>query len=332
LLDEECAGDDELRRHVDSLLLSAEDRIDDFSEASIRSSRDALEEILAGGEDAVEVADVAHEADLGTDGSPYRIGPYRILRRIGMGGMGVVFEAEQEAPRRRVALKLLHPLVVTYETRRRFRLEAELLGRLQHPNIAQVFESGSYAGEGGVQPFFAMEFVDGTDLRTYAARERLDARAFLRLFASVCGAVHHAHERGVVHRDLKPENILVDANGAPKVLDFGVARATDSSAMLTTMVTDRGELLGTLAYMAPEQLGGDPDTVTAAADVYALGVIAFEILGGRLPFEVAGLPISVAIRIVSEDDPARLGALEPVHRGDVEVIIGKAMERDPRRR
>jgi len=327
LLDAECGTDSALREHVESLLAAAEEEDDAFSEEAIVASRRTLEAAVDGAD-----GDASHDAEILADGSPRRIGPYRILGRIGMGGMGVVFEAEQQSPRRKVALKVLNPLFVTDEVRRRFRLEGELLGRLQHPHIAQIFESGTYDTARGPQPFFAMEFVTGTDLRTWVARNGLDTRGILRLLATIAEAVHHAHERGIVHRDLKPENILIDGDGAPRILDFGVARVTESSAVLSTLVTDQGELLGTLAYMAPEQLGGDPLAISSATDVYALGVIAFELLGRRLPHEVSGLPLSVAIRTVSEDDAPRLGSLSPTHRGDVEVIVAKALEKDPTRR
>ena len=177
-----------------------------------------------------------------------------------------------------------------------------------------------------------MELVDGVGIGLHAERERLGTDGRLELLAQVADAVHHAHERGVIHRDLKPDNVLVDGRGRPVVLDFGVARARESSDVLTTMRTEEGALLGTLAYMAPEQLSGGPETVTPRIDVYALGVLAFELLSGRLPYEVAGLSLPVAIKALNGDLPKRLGDLVPTLRGDVETIVSTALAREPERR
>ena len=281
----------------------------------------ALAEAAAGLQDAGLVA-----ADL-DDHAP-TIPGFRLLRRLGQGGMGVVYEAEQESPRRRVALKLMRGALGSGRERR-FELEAAVLARLHHPNIAQLYSCGTCHGQAGEQPYFAMERIDGVDLRTYAARARLDLAARLTLFAQVVDGVQHAHERGVVHRDLKPDNVLVDDHGTPKVLDFGVARAADSSIDLASGATQAGDLVGTLAYMAPEQLAGDPDAVTARTDVYALGVMLYELLGGRLPHEVAGLPIAAAIAVLSSHAPAPLARFDAELRGDVATIVGKAMDPDP---
>ncbi len=322
LLDERCAADPTLRREVLELLALADDADsrDLFSETGVAAARDRLELLVEGVDEP--------------DGAwlPERIGGYRIVRSLGSGGMGVVYEAEQESPRRRVAVKLLHPLHATPERRRRFRREAEMLGRLQHPGIAQILEAGFFDAGRGAQPFLAMELVHGDDLRRHCDRARLDVRGRLGILARVGDAVHAAHERGVIHRDLKPENVLVDAHGQPKVLDFGVARASSSSAFLSTMVTEEGQLVGTLSYMAPEQLRSSPDALDARADVYALGVLGFELLTGRLPHDVADLPISAAVARLAEADVPRAGEFAPALRGDVETILGKALEAEPARR
>src|SRR5262245_53689799 len=209
---------------------------------------------------------------------PPRIGCYRILRLLGEGGMGTVYEAEQDNPRRPVALKVLRPGLVSPALLRRFAHEVHILGRLHHPGIAQIYEAG--VAEDG-QPFFALEFIRGLRLDEYARRHALDLAARLDLLARVCDAVQHAHDQGVIHRDLKPANILVDETGQPKVLDFGVARATDPDVPITADRTRTGQLIGTLSYMSPEQVAADPAALDQRSDVYSLGVILYELLVGR---------------------------------------------------
>ena len=177
---------------------------------------------------------------------PTQFGSYHILETLGEGGMGTVYKAEQEHPARLVALKVIKPGVVTDEMLRRFDRETQVLGRLQHPGIAQIYEAGTTDSSRGGQPYFAMEYVaDGRPIIAYAAAARLTTDARLVLLTEVCDAVHHAHQRGVIHRDFKPANVLVDPAGRPKVLDFGIARVTDAD-MQATMGTNLGQLLGTL--------------------------------------------------------------------------------------
>ena len=180
------------------------------------------------------------------------VGHYRIVRLIGEGGMGAVYEAEQAQPRRTVALKVIKPGFANPEIIRRFTRESQALGRLQHPGIAQIYEAGTADTGFGPQPYFAMEFIAGRTLRDFVEKHQLDMRRRLDIMSKVCDAVHHAHQRGLIHRDLKPGNILVNEAGQPKILDFGVAHVTDSDAQ-ATMYTSVGELVGTLAYMSPEQ-------------------------------------------------------------------------------
>jgi tetratricopeptide (TPR) repeat protein/tRNA A-37 threonylcarbamoyl transferase component Bud32 len=258
-------------------------------------------------------------------------GAYLILRKIGEGGMGVVFEAEQKNPKRAVALKLFRSRFAPERLAKRFALESQLLGRLQHPGIAQIFEAGVVDTALGPQPFFAMELVRGRPLTQHAAAAGLDARARLELVAAVCDAVHHAHQRGVVHRDLKPENILVGEDGAPKVLDFGVARVTDDDPR-ATLLTVAGQVMGTLSYMSPEQVSGNPDEMDARSDVYAIGVILYELLAGRLPHDARHKPIAEVARIIAEEEPKLLGAVDRSYRGDIETIVGKALEKQKHRR
>ncbi len=216
-------------------------------------------------------------------GSPATLGPYRIIRVLGEGGMGTVYEAEQAQPRRTVALKVIKAGFISPQLLRRFEQESLALGRLQHPGIAQIYEAATADGGFGPQPYFAMELIRGQSLLTHAAAKHLTFRQRLELMVRICDAVHHAHQRGIIHRDLKPGNILVDESAQPKILDFGVARVTDSDAHATRQ-TDIGQLVGTLAYMSPEQVLADPLELDVRSDVYALGVILYELLAGHLPY------------------------------------------------
>ncbi|MCW5764966.1 MAG: serine/threonine protein kinase [Phycisphaeraceae bacterium] len=261
-----------------------------------------------------------------------RVGRYTLLRVIGQGGMGSVYLAQQDVPRRMVALKLLRPELLTPALLRRFEMESQTLARLQHPGIAQIYDAGAAQTAAGAQPFFAMEYIKGRSLVEYAAAAALTLPQRLELFIRVCDAVQHAHAKGMVHRDLKPANILVTDQGEPKILDFGVARLTDKDIAGATMHTEVGQLVGTLPYMSPEQVAGVPDDVDTRSDVYALGVVLFELLTGRLPYEVAGKMVPEAARIIREEDPTRLSSVNRHYRGDVETIVGKALEKDRLRR
>jgi eukaryotic-like serine/threonine-protein kinase len=261
---------------------------------------------------------------------PPSIGSYRVLRLLGEGGMGAVYEAEQDQPRRLVALKVIRAAWASPETMRRFEQESQALGRLHHPGIAQIYEAGSAETGFGVQPFFAMELIHGKPLVEYANEHKLTTRQRLELMIQVCDAVHHAHQRGIIHRDLKPGNILVDESGQPKILDFGLARATDSDAQATRQ-TDMGQLLGTLAYMSPEQVLADPLAIDTRSDVYALGVILYELLAGKLPYMLSKL-LHEAVKTIQETDPAPLSSIHRHYRGDIETIVARALEKDKARR
>jgi tetratricopeptide (TPR) repeat protein len=265
-------------------------------------------------------------------GVPGRLGAYTILGVLGEGGMGVVYRAEQDRPRRPVALKVIRPDTLSPERLRRFEAEVEVLGRLQHPGIARIYEAGTTDAGRGPQPFFAMELVEGLTLHRHADDKGLGVRDRLRLLARVCEAVQHAHHKGVIHRDLKPGNILVDAHGQPKVLDFGVARVTDDMAGADGPQTQVGQLVGTIPYMSPEQASGDPDAVDTRSDVYALGVIGYELLAGRLPHDLRGLPASQAVRRVAEGEPVPLGKVDRAFRGELECVFGRALAKDKARR
>ena len=286
-------------------------------------------------------------------GLPEQVGPFRILGRLGEGGMGVVYLAEQTEPvRRRVALKMLREGFAGRVLRARFEAERHAVARLHHPNVAQLFEAGSTA-EG--QPYFAMELIEGRPLTTYCDVERLSIRERIDLFRSVCEGVQHAHQRGLLHRDLKPANILVakdDSGAVPKILDFGIAKAIDRPLIDGTLWTG-DHVIGTPAYLSPEAVGAagaglDLDT---RSDVYALGIVLYELLVGVRPLDLEGLPLVETLRWVAEKSPpapsARWAALEPeicgrlaelrqvepgtldrLLQGDLDWILQKAIARD----
>ncbi len=257
---------------------------------------------------------------------------YELLEVIGEGGMGTVHRARQRNPDREVALKLIRAGAASEKLLRRFHLEAELLGRLQHPGIAQIYEAGTIEAGSVPQPYFAMELVRGVPLDQFADEQSLGTRDRLELFVRIADAVQHAHERGIIHRDLKPGNVLVTPDGQPKVLDFGVARATDSDVQVTTIQTDIGQLIGTVPYMSPEQVTGETAQIGVRSDVYALGVVLYELLAGRLPYDLRQRMIHEAARMIREDDPTPLSVVDKTLRGDVETIVSKALEKEPPRR
>ncbi len=272
--------------------------------------------------------------DVSTGGSlPGKIGHYTIRRQIASGGMGTVYEAIQEQPRRVVAVKVMRAGMFSPTGLHRFEYEAQLLARLRHPGVAQIYEAGTHR-EGGMDiPFFAMEYIpNARPITVYAAEKRLSVREMLELFVQVCDAVHHGHQRGIVHRDLKPGNILVDSGGRAKIIDFGVARATDSDMAAAAHQTEVGQIIGSLQYMSPEQFDADPNDIDTRSDVYALGVVLYEMLSGKLPYEIYGSRIHEAAALVREAEPVMLGRLDRELAGDLETIVQCALSKDRERR
>ncbi|MBK8978947.1 MAG: protein kinase [Planctomycetes bacterium] len=289
---------------------------------------------------------------------PEWIGPYRVLDRIGTGGMGEVYRAQRRAPvRQDVAIKVVKRGLATREVLARFELERRALAAMSHRSIARVLDAGETdRGE----PYFVMELVEGLPLNRWCDKHRASLAERLALFQEVCHGVHHAHQKGVVHRDLKPGNVLVTREGEQpvvKILDFGLAKATNRDFLDVTLFTQHDRILGTLEYMAPEQAAGDGEVIDARADVYSLGVMLYELLTGELPLSSAELrtagPLE-ALRLVREKDPptpsVRIGALGRAGaeaasqrrttlqllrrelRGDLDWVVGRTLAKEPERR
>ena len=319
LLERLVAGDSELEREVRSLLAVLSDDSDHhpMSDDRLSEQRRRLDAII---DNPIPVSPKHID----------RIGEYQIVGVLGEGGMGIVYRAVQSRPSRHVALKVIDVLRADSEIEKRFKAEAEIQGRLQHPGIVQIYEAGvTHIGHTN-RPYIAMELVDGVSLISYADSNGLTTNAKLELLAKVADAVGYAHAKGVVHRDLKPENILVRGDGQPKVLDFGIARLTSDATLVATTMTRGGQLLGTLAFMAPEQFSNGE--ITPATDVYALGVIAFELIAGRPPIELGNLSIAAAMKLVDIQDLPKLRAVVPDVDRDIETVVSKCLRREPDRR
>ena len=307
-LEENCDKDTDLRREVESLLQYS----------------DGAETFL---ETPALVAD--------------HIGPYRLIGTIASGGMGVVHEAEQQNPRRVVALKVMRKIDADDPARiALFDREAASLARLRHPGIASIYDAGvTDAGE----HYFAMELVRGESLTRHARKRELPVRERLELFIGVCDPISYAHQRGVIHRDLKPSNILVAeppasetgtslSRGIVKVLDFGIARILDSEQAADTTISGAGRLFGTLNYMSPEQARGNPDDIDTRTDVYSLGVVLHELLTGEVPIDVSGMALHEGVKTICDSAPRKLGSRHTFLRGDLEIIIQKAIAKAPSER
>jgi serine/threonine-protein kinase len=319
-----CADDVELRREVEALLAADADAT--TFEHGVDSARGAA------AADWIESASEAQSAD-------ERIGPWRLLRELGRGGMGVVWLAERADGQfeQRAALKLVKRGMDTDAVLARFLRERQILARLEHPHIARLIDGG--VTDGG-QPWFAMEYIEGEPLLPWCQVRRASLQQRLRLFQDVCTAVQFAHGQLIVHRDIKPSNILVTAAGEAKLLDFGIAKLLDESRPESTATSQGGHRPLTPAYAAPEQLRGEP--VTTATDIYALGVVLYEMLAGRRPFAPGDAATMAEVSSRAQSDtrppaPSKVAAADaPVPsrrlRGDLDTIVLKALEREPQRR
>ncbi|HRW56033.1 MAG TPA: serine/threonine-protein kinase, partial [Phycisphaerae bacterium] len=259
---------------------------------------------------------------------------YTIDRTLAAGGMGVVFAGRQIGTGRDVAVKIVRRgFGDSAPMDRLFRREVETLVRLRHPNIADLYDAGT-TNEGA--PFFAMELIDGQTLRDAVGQRSIDpasaaGRQAIERFIAVCRAMNYAHQRGVIHCDLKPTNVMIAADGAPKVLDFGLSRLIDPDVS-TLAMTSSHRLVGTLAYMSPEQVSGPIGDLDTRSDVYSLGVMLYEMLCGQPPCPISAQSIPATIRAICESDPKTPSSIRPALRGDFDAILLKALEKEPNRR
>src|SRR3984885_8119441 len=283
-LDCACAGDPALRSAVETML-GSQSEVERFFLDSLPALKPTVEacQSLTGGQNSHPTTDLEPTVD--EDGGK-RIGPYKLLQKIGEGGCGVVYMAEQEVPvRRRVALKVIKLGMDTKSVIARFEAERQALAMMDHPNIARVLDAG--ATETG-RPYFVMELVRGVKITDYCDQNDLSTKERLGLFIQVCNAIQHAHQKGIIHRDIKPSNILVtlhDGLPVPKVIDFGIAKATQGRLTDQTLFTAFEQFIGTPAYMSPEQAEMSGLDIDTRCDIYALGVLLYELLTGATPFD-----------------------------------------------
>lgn len=342
-----CGDNHSLRREVEALLGAHHESDDLLDQPRIDARRVISEEPL------VATVDVPFTEKPGS-----QIGPFKLLEQIGEGGMGIVYMAEQQRPvRRKVALKIIKPGMDTKQVIARFEAERQALAMMDHPNIAHVLDAGSTESQ---RPYFVMELVRGIPITAYCDKNKLDTRERLLLFISVCQAVQHAHTKGIIHRDLKPSNVLVtlhDGIPVPKIIDFGVAKATNQQLTERTLFTSFAQMIGTPLYMSPEQAEMSGLDVDTRSDIYSLGVLLYELLTGTTPFDrnrIHTAAYDEVRRIIREEEPdkpstrvsslgdssvtvsAKRGTdpkkLKQLLRGELDWIVMKALEKDRTRR
>ena len=354
-LEQACAGDEALRRAVE-LLLAQHEKDDSFLE--VPAMEVAARGLARDQQDTSGLASASAPTETAADlASVEKIsfGPYRLLQRLGEGGMGEVWLAEQSKPvQRRVALKLIKAGMDTREVVARFESERQALALMDHPAIAKVFDAGS-TPEG--RPYFVMEYVAGTPITAYCDKHRMTTRQRMELFIQVCEGVQHAHQKAIIHRDLKPSNILVsevDGKPMPRIIDFGLAKATSQRLTDESMYTRVGAILGTLEYMSPEQADSAGEDIDTRTDVYSLGVVLYQLLVGTLPLDLKKLTYEEMLRrlrdkdvpkpssrILAQDGESAITAknrgtdapsLTRQLRGDPDAVVLKALEKDRKRR
>lgn len=335
--------DPELRAEVDAILAHVD------RSGPLDAPEHLKEQVVAALKDELAQSSQLTERSPPESTLPERIGNYRIVERLAESGMGRVYVAEQKSPSRQVALKVMRDSIQTDAALKRFQREAQIHGKLKHSGIVHVYEAGTFDGPGGKRPFLAMELVDGgVDLTKYAKTHSLSTAERLKLIAKVCDALEHAHSRGIVHRDLTPSNILVDAEGEPKILDFGIARIIDEGkfgeqlrevevapstataaidADPARFITDPGKIAGTPGYMSPEQMNGD--AIDERSDIYTLGVVCYELLTGRRPDRVADSALAGRLRSTFNIEAALPRRFKQGHSGDIDAVIARALSEDP---
>ena len=291
-----CEGNVALRREVEALLRAA------AQAGEFMASPTADADAAYGGGDSAPFGGATLREQVGA-----QIGRYKLLQPIGEGGFGSVWMAEQREPvKRRVALKIIKLGMDTRQVIARFEAERQALAMMDHPNIAKVLDAGST--DTG-RPYFVMEYIKGVPIVEYCDTDKLDTKARLELFSSVCHAIQHAHQKGIIHRDIKPSNVLVtmhDGVPVPRVIDFGIAKATNSELTQKTLFTEHRQMIGTPAYMSPEQAEMSGLDIDTRSDIYSLGVLLYELLTGTTPFahkELMSKGFAEMMRIIREVEP-----------------------------